>query len=534
MNSSILKKFVLALSVVFLVSCDSDYSGIGSDMIDDDIHHNGVVRALVSVTAFDKATGGVQSNNMPVNSLGVYDNPSFGKTKAHFVSQLSLVSGSEDPDFTGAIIDTVYLYVPYVSELESTDENGDGTYSLQTGQIYKSSDDAKVKLSVYENGYYLRDSDPGSADGIQKYYSDDKALVDNFRGTLLGQEDYVFDASEIKRQNETDVIERLAPGIYMELDKNFFKTKILESTSGRLLNNSVFQDYFRGIYITAEQYEGQHSMALLDFTDGKIVIRYHTVEDEEDVYESYTLNLTGNTINFFENTYNNDYLIGVNNSNTTDDGDETLFVKGGEGSVAYININRNDLDFLTEESTGQRAIINEANLVFTIDHEEGGGDNVSVKTNTVEPSRIYLYDVNNRRPVYDYYTDATTNLSDSRYNKYVYSGILERDDAGKSTRYKIRITDHINNLVKYKGTDKDSTNVTLGLSVTNDISLISNAALKTPFDVPGPPEGSTVNSIKSVPVSSVTNPFGTILYGSSLAVPEDKRLKLEIYYTKPN
>jgi uncharacterized protein YbcV (DUF1398 family) len=30
------------------------------------------------------------------------------------------------------------------------------------------------------------------------------------------------------------------------------------------------------------------------------------------------------------------------------------------------------------------------------------------------------------------------------------------------------------------------------------------------------------------------NPLGIILYGSKSTVPEDKRLKLEIYYTKPN
>jgi hypothetical protein len=30
------------------------------------------------------------------------------------------------------------------------------------------------------------------------------------------------------------------------------------------------------------------------------------------------------------------------------------------------------------------------------------------------------------------------------------------------------------------------------------------------------------------------NPLGTIIYGSKATVPENKRLKLEIYYTKPN
>jgi hypothetical protein len=30
------------------------------------------------------------------------------------------------------------------------------------------------------------------------------------------------------------------------------------------------------------------------------------------------------------------------------------------------------------------------------------------------------------------------------------------------------------------------------------------------------------------------NPLGTILFGGKSTVPVDKRLKLEIYYTKPN
>jgi len=36
-----------------------------------------------------------------------------------------------------------------------------------------------------------------------------------------------------------------------------------------------------------------------------------------------------------------------------------------------------------------------------------------------------------------------------------------------------------------------------------------------------------------VPVSSVVHPFGTILYGNNPAVPEEKRARLEIFYTKP-
>nr|MBP6460351.1 DUF4270 family protein [Crocinitomicaceae bacterium] len=45
----------------------------------------------------------------------------------------------------------------------------------------------------------------------------------------------------------------------------------------------------------------------------------------------------------------------------------------------------------------------------------------------------------------------------------------------------------------------------------------------------------TANSFTSkLPKASVMNPLGTILYGSHPSVPEDKRVKLQIYYTKPN
>jgi hypothetical protein len=75
--------------------------------------------------------------------------------------------------------------------------------------------------------------------------------------------------------------------------------------------------------------------------------------------------------------------------------------------------------------------------------------------------------------------------------------------------------------------DEDaSKNVKLGLVVTESIAAITNAKLETPV--------TGNNDIEFSPLASVMNPLGTILYGSSLNVPENKRLKLKIYYTKPN
>ncbi len=44
-----------------------------------------------------------------------------------------------------------------------------------------------------------------------------------------------------------------------------------------------------------------------------------------------------------------------------------------------------------------------------------------------------------------------------------------------------------------------------------------------------------VLSLKLVPTANVLSPLGTVLYGNNVApADEDKKLKLQIFYTKPN
>ena len=62
--------------------------------------------------------------------------------------------------------------------------------------------------------------------------------------------------------------------------------------------------------------------------------------------------------------------------------------------------------------------------------------------------------------------------------------------------------------------------------LTDDITVFTNQQLKTPFT-----EGTT--TVKTTPTSNVATPLGVKLYGNTPAVEEKKRLKLEIFYTKP-
>jgi hypothetical protein len=131
-----------------------------------------------------------------------------------------------------------------------------------------------------------------------------------------------------------------------------------------------------------------------------------------------------------------------------------------------------------------------------------------------KPQRIYLYDMNNNIPISDYFSDITSGTT-SKNGKLIFDGILNKT---KST-YTIRITNHIRNLIN----DATKNNVKLGVVVTEDINTTAFSEFK---DKNG-----------FAPKASVMNPLGTILFGNNIPKVDpnyEKRLKLEIYYTKPN
>src|SRR6478672_10804132 len=109
--NSLLKTFLFGFLVVFATSCDKDVNEIGADFVDSD--HYEFITQKFDVNSYNQSLGPVQTNNLPINALGYYNNPVFGTTTASFVTQLEMASAN--PTFykpTSQIdIDSVYLYV---------------------------------------------------------------------------------------------------------------------------------------------------------------------------------------------------------------------------------------------------------------------------------------------------------------------------------------------------------------------------------------------------------------------------------------
>lgn len=527
-NNFLFKSLLFLVSIFFFVSCDKEYSAVGGTLIGEN-QFEFTNDFLSSVSASTKKTGAIASNNLEFNSLGVLDNIAFGETTANFATQVQLVGITPTIDESLAQnIESVTLYIPYFPKKIATDSNGKSTYTLDSIYGNKTS---KIKLSIYENKYLLgklnTEGDPAPLSDPsypQFYYTSQNKVINDKKGILL-YENKSFDFSELEHEVKTpavgttpEVKTYFAPGIRVELDKVFFKDLLFNKSNVGydLSDNKNFEQYFKGLYFNVEKTGTNGALARINFKNGTIVVKYKektssTVETLVD--KTITLSLTGNTVNLFTNEPST--TVGSYSNPSPD----RLYLRGGEGSIATIDLfnpavdvvtfNRttkkiepgsntipDDLDYIKEKGW----LINEASLTFYVDQ--------TLMAGVTEPSKIFLYDINNQQ---------------------VFSvGVIEKDASGRGLKYKVGITDYIRGIV-----NNEFTSVKLGVSVG---LAVTNVKFKKTKDAPPYAQWQQLNQVEKnayfFPESSVINPVGTILYGSNASV-ESKKLKLEIYYTKP-
>ena len=541
---------VIALLITSFVACDKDFADIDSDIINNaSATHFSTDDTLYNVIAHTRALGPVQTNDLPINMLGIYNDPNYGKTTASLVAQL--FPSTIDPDFgVDPILDSVVLTIPYfATATEVTDE---GETIFRTDSVFGSS---PIKLSLFENNYFLRDFNP-SGDEVnnpQFYYSNMTTGIDMIGTSLLegtpidvipanpldastiSLSSFVPSAKQIVLKDADDVNTRLSPSLRVKLVTDFWKEKIIDMEDQSVLSNqNNFLNYLRGIYFKVEAIGDSGNMTLLNLqsTNANITLYYSRDSDTdgEFVNSTYVLsfNRSGNVNENIVNFISNDFIITEGDSIT---GDENLFLKGGQGAIAEINLfNGDDLDDLPGENTFEafknkfvetedglfvksKRLVNEANLVFYVNQNEVDG---------AEPDRLYLYNMTRNTPLVDY-TQDNANTSFPRFSRINHLGILQREGGtqdGEGITYKMRITEHINNLLL-----RDSTNVKLGLAVSANVNLES---VIIPYDVL-----TEDDTDMSVPVSSLVYPRGTVLYGNN-TTNEEKKLYLEIFFTEPN
>ena len=395
--------------------------------------------------------------------------------------------------------------------------------------------EASFKVKVQELDYFLSTYDPSNNfETFLKYYSNDQ-VIENFTGKVLYDGEVEINTEEIVIYKEDDpdtddvdestqVKERLTPRLRIPIDKDYMQSKIIDMEGNiDLSNQDNFNMYFKGLFLSAYDFSDP-LLLILNYADASINIVYEydrynrndttddtsddTIDREEKIFK---LNLTGNQINILKQDPLSPEISKALNSNSEDL--KRVYLRGGEGIMMEIDLfdDGTGNDILGEiKSNGW--LINEANLTMYIDKEA-----IDMSGGIIEPSRLFLYDIESKAPVVDYFIDQSQGQK-PKDQKAVHSGLIEIDEDRKGIKYKIRISEHVKNIIR-----NDSLNKKLALVVTSDITNAVNTELKNN------------DELEYIPISSVINPLGTILYGPN---PEptnhDKRFRLELFYTEIN
>jgi hypothetical protein len=530
--------------IISIVSCQEDFNTIGSDIIGDGSLLSQLDNTK-TVVAYSRKLAPVQTNIIPVSQLGVFNDGTFGKSSISFLTQLQM----ETPNviFGDSIgheitLDSVMLYIPYYNQ--NTTEDGVTSYTLDS--VYGAS---PINININESNYFLRDLDPSSNfQDAQLYYSNEATL---FEANLLQNElateitDFIPSSEGyeiINRDTSTDGSTQIdttiiAPGIRVALSNDYFQEKILgKEGAPELSNDNNFKDYFRGLYFKVNSDTEDGNLLIFNPELATITLYYNFLRADVDssgdpvldddgnavidtIYNNYILRFGGINLNVFDNELSPDIAAAIANPNTLE-GDETLYLRGGDGIMTVINLFGEDVDSNgiadeLEVLRDQEWIIDDARLKFYIDQNKVTGGNT-------EPERISIYNINNSTVLADYFLDPTSsNLPADAITNHL--GKIERDTDNNGVSYTINLTHHISNLI-----NKDSTNVSLGLMTSQNVLLNGFQKLDTLLN-----PNQELPTIKTVQRSSVISHEGTVLYGNN-TLNEDKKLVLEIYYTEPN
>jgi hypothetical protein len=382
-------------------------------------------------------------------------------------------------------------------------------------------------LKVERSTFFLRDLDPNAGFLENQEYYSTAEFTPGFVGELLYEGAVEISTEEILIFKEDDpdtedvdesleIDQRLQPGIRVALDNDFFQQNILDNEGkSPLLSQANFTDFFRGIHLSISD----DILILLDLTQGNIRINYEYdgLDDGSTVVKknNYILTLLtgggaqpigGNAVN----TLINDALPPeISAALDTNENASSIYLKGGSGTFAQVQLfEPNNGESIINEIKENNWIINEANIIFYVDRNVLDAAGISQ-----EPPRLYLYNADTNNALYDITQGNEPSLIGRIDTNY--GGGLETEGE-KGIKYKVKITNYINDIIV-----RDSANATLGLAVTADIANpIAFEAMLDDTDE------------KGLPVASTLTPLSTVLVGSNVPDTDDRKMKLQIFYTE--
>ena len=396
---------------------------------------------------------------------------------------------------------------------------------------------ATFNLKVYELTYFLSPLDPlQNFERNKQYYSNTDFFEQGFIGAKLCDTLYSLNFDELRfnykeddpETNDVDernkIQTRLSPRIRVPLDIDFFQTKIIDNEGeDHLSNYENFTRFFKGIVIRADNFSDDLYM-LLDINNANINIEYDynfnnsngTLDNtSDDIIEInskvFSLNFNGvrfNTLNHQDISGEIDKEVQLGQNNIAS---KKSYLNGnGYFSTIKLFDKLNSQGELLDDLRNNRWLVSEANLFLYVDQDHYISSDLDII------KRLYLFNYSNGSPIIDFTLDNSVNNNQKNKDKFIYGGFLEYDDLGRPYRYKFRITNHVNRLIR-----KDSTNYTIAISPANGINSIGYKRAQT-----------SDQEFINYPSTSVLSPLGVVLHGSGGEEMDSSKIQLEIFYTE--
>jgi hypothetical protein len=543
---------VLFLSLAGIVSCEKDFTDIGTGVISNTEFSTGEV--VLEVEIIQNNITSVRADNISLNTLeeywlGVYNTPYAEKIEAGFVSQLSLPSdlvvseASINDTTTVYSLDKVILKIPYTSVFVSKEADGKSKFRLDS---ILGNPSIPTELEVYRNGTFINRLDPADPSKENSFSSDfvyqEEELLTaagfTFKPSAVDTVFYFNRADRSIALNSTTSIQDTlklstasslaAPFLAIPLDLDEMKRLFWDKFEDPDFSSSAeFQTYFKGIILKTKGADGalvpinlaSESTPSIDFFYAKTILK------GSDVIENTTSTYSFPLSNARSSTYTmSPASMSVPNEN--------FIIQGTAGASATVKIlgvnlleleNSNPLDpileykdkdvnndgfldleelaSLTDEINQEGLLVNDALLTFYV-------NTVASPDADILPQKLLIYknlEMNGRV--------TPTHIEDSYTEFASFGGDLLLDEDGTPERYNFKVTDYISNLLD--GTNDDLP--TLELKVFNKVT-----------DLP-------VNGSGALDVSVKTynwNPRAVLLLNGDNTTNGVKKAQLKISYTE--
>jgi len=319
-----------------MVSCNSDSDDLGKNLFDgNSVTGNQVSYDLVAYNINNGDAVRADSYALQRATLGAFTEGRFGMQKSAYVTQVRLSKYA--PDFgTNPVVDSVVLeikpqYDATTKTVTTTDVTHGGQAAKQALTKYEAvkygNPAATMNIDVHEIATDL------GAVGTEKLSNSPVATSGLPLGTKVFSGN-VYAVSINKTSDNTALLTKDI-GLRIQLDKNYFKTKITDKNgAAELSNESNFINYFKGLKISVRENDGY----LINFAPNEVTMTmYYTSGGKSN---TFSFDLGSSNVHFSQISYNrsstfNAVMANINSTN----GDPLLYMQGMGGPGAGIKLN---------------------------------------------------------------------------------------------------------------------------------------------------------------------------------------------------